>query len=332
MVPVKKLLEEHWQLAVEKVTAVGPVWRVQTVQGDFCFKRGKHSLARLFFDFHAIEYLWKQGFTSTPRLISTVYGNPIIQTDDGPFFLTQWVGRPLRSTSKAEWMQAAQTLGEFHQASKGITFPPAIKRFTFDGKWTLRFQERTEELQQCFAAYHKPRNEFENKVHQDASELMTIATQASSAFADSDYERLVAELAHSPSLVHSNVKAENFSVAQSGAVSLIDFDSFRIDLPVQDLANLFQDLLPALNWSPDDALDIFAAYQQARPVDPVEIPVLLAYLAYPHRVYKEIRKYSTQPDRPLQKCLRKWQPALDEMYQSHEFLKKWAIPLKRCVQ
>lgn len=332
MVPVKQLLETHWQLAVEKVTAVGPVWRAETVQGDFCFKRGKHGLGRLFFDYYAIEYLWKQGFTGTPRLIPTLYGNPIIETEHGHFFLTAWVGRPLDASSHEEWLTAAATLGGFHHASKGVSFPPVAKPQSFSGKWARRFAERTEELQQFFASLSTSRNEFEEMIKKDSAQILDQAAVAADLLQASAYERLVREVEAVPTLVHGNIKAENFSVDRSGAVALIDFDGFRLDVPVQDLANLFQDVLPACNWSPDAALEVFQAYQAERPVDPKEIGVLLALLSFPHSVYKEIHKYISQPDRPLKKCLRKWQPALQEMYQTREFLQKWANPLKKCVQ
>ncbi|TCP55393.1 CotS family spore coat protein [Tumebacillus sp. BK434] len=332
MLPVKQLLETHWQLAVEKVTAVGPVWRIETVQGDFCFKRGKHGLGRLFFDYHAIEYLWKQGFTGTPRLIPTVYGNPIIETEHGHFFLTAWVGRPLDASAHSEWKTAAAALGGFHHASKGVTFPPVAKPQSFSGKWTRRFAERTEELQAFLGGLSASRNEFEARIKQDSAQILAQAAEAAQRLQASAYERLVREVEAVPMLVHGNIKAENFSVENSGAVALIDFDSFRLDVPVQDLANLFQSVLPACSWSPDAALDVFHAYQTGRRVDPAEIPVLLAFLSFPHSVYKEIHKYTTQPDRPLAKCMRKWEPAVQEMYQTREFLQKWANPLKKCVQ
>jgi CotS family spore coat protein len=330
--PVEQLLKTHWQLAVEKVTPVGPVWRIEAVQGDFCLKRGKHSLARLDFDYYAIESLWKRGFTRTPRLIPTVCGQPFAQTEDGPFFLTKWVGRPLNPHSKAEWLGAAHTLGQFHRASEGVSFPAKTKRVYFAGKWVRRFSERTEELRLAFESLDHPQNEFEEAVKAEAEHILTQAALAEGALNRSGYQRLVREVELTPTLVHGNIKAENFSVDRQGAVFLIDFDGFRLDVPVQDLADLFRDVLPSLNWSPCDALDIFDAYHQARPVQAAEIPVLTALLAYPQSAYKEIHKYRTQPGRSLQKSLRKWRFAVNDIYRTHEFLQKWAILLQNRVQ
>ncbi len=332
MLSVQHLLETHWQLAVEKVIPVGPVWKIEAVQGDFCLKRGKRSLSRLMFDHHAIEYLWRQGFTRTPRLIPTVHGEAINRTDDGNFFLTRWVGRPLNPHAKAEWLAAAAVLGDFHHLSSGLSLPPQSTAVFFSSRWTRRFAERTEELQLALAALERPQNAFEDVVRRDAAQILSQAKRATDLLMRSDYERMVQEVQQMPTLVHGNVKGENFAIDAQGQVSLIDFDAFRLDVPVSDLVNLFQNVLPGLNWSPEDALDILAAYHRARPVAPAEIEVLLALLSFPHQAYKELHKYKQQADRPLEKALRKWHPAVNEMYQTDEFLKKWAILLEKRVQ
>jgi hypothetical protein len=50
-------------------------------------------------------------------------------------------------------------------------------------------------------------------------------------------------------LVHGNIKAENFSVSKTAPTYLIDFDSFRLDVAVQDISDLIQYLLPAVDGS-----------------------------------------------------------------------------------
>lgn len=330
MANLEELLSTHWQMTTTNIKSVGPVWRIETPEGTFCLKRGKHGIPRFHFHHHAIETLWNNGYSGTPRLLPTKTGRPFAETAEGAFALIRWVGRPLDATSLHEWKQAARQLALFHEASVGMTLPTDLDKKYFSGKWLKRFPERHGKLQEIIAMFHPPKNEFEQAFLRQADTILQLSDQANQRLQNSQYAQLVQDIALRPLLVHGNVKSENFTVNEQGEVSIIDFDSFRLDVPVQDLSDLLSGALPALNWSLEDAIEIFNAYHQTRPLSQGEQAVLLALLTYPHAAFKIGNKYVTQglERRPLHKWLQKWQLAEQSTRDQQEFLRKWANWLK----
>ncbi|MCX7572161.1 phosphotransferase [Tumebacillus sp. DT12] len=329
---VERLIREHWQVEAEQIERVGPVWRVTSTDGEkYCLKAGKHGLPRLLFHHHTIEFLWQNGYTETPRLLLTSQGEPYADTEHSPFVLTRWVGRALDPTSLHEWIGAAESLARFHAASKGMRLPPGIRPHSFKGRWLRRFAVRNERLAALAAGLETADHPFAATARQDAPAVLENARAALQALRLSAYRDLVREVRERPLLTHGNVKAENFTVDRDGSTAIIDFDSFRFDLPVQDLVHLLSGALPALGWSQEHAETLFHAYHRIRPLEPREVPVLLALLRYPYSAAKVLHRY-LEPERSPAKSLRKWKKGLEEMYRTDEFLTKWADSLKFRVQ
>jgi CotS family spore coat protein len=325
------ILHQHWGLHVQQVEAVGPVFKVCADTGIYCLKRGKHGRGRLGFDHHAIEELYKNGFAATPRFCLTADGQPWAEVEGEPWVLTPWVGRTLNPQSREEWVQAAAQLARFHRASHGMEMPDEVKRVAFSGKWLARFEERNEQLREAIQSFTPPQNEFETLAAQRAPELLALAERAAHTLQHSAYGALVHAIRETPTLVHGNVKAENFTVDEAGRVCLIDFDSFRLDVWVQDLSDFLVHALLAHEWSQEFACRLFDAYHAERPLRAEEAPVLLALLSYPYRAVKVIHKYHFE-GRGLEKTLRKWQRAASELNAHKVFIKDWATWLQKRVQ
>ncbi|PWK11319.1 phosphotransferase [Tumebacillus permanentifrigoris] len=327
----ERLLGANWGLEVQRLEAVGPVFKVSTSTGIYCLKRGKHGRGRLGFDHHVIEELYAQGFSATPRFCLTVEGKPWAEIDDEPWVLTPWIGRPLNASSQVEWLRAAAQLARFHQASHGLEMPDEVKRVAFSGKWLARFEERNSALRAAVESFSPPQNEFEADVGQHATKLLEEAERATRTLHRSAYGAMVHAIRETPTLIHGNVKAENFTVDEAGRVCLIDFDSFRLDVWVQDLSDFLANALLAQGWSQEFACHLFEAYHAERPLLAEEAPVLLALLSYPYRAVKVIHKYHAE-GRGLEKTLRKWRRALQELNSQKVFVNEWAIWLEKRVQ
>ncbi|KEO81273.1 phosphotransferase [Tumebacillus flagellatus] len=324
-------VEEHWGILVRSVQPHGPVFQVTAHDGVYCFKRGKHGLGRLGFDHHAIEWLAKNDFPATPRFLPTLTGKPWAMIDGEPWVLTPWTGRPLDAGSRREWLLAARQLAKFHRASHGMELPDEVERVAFSGKWLARFEERNKELRESLQSFTSPQNGFEAEVVEMSDELMGLATSSADLLHASAYTDLVHEIEHRATLVHGNVKAENFTVDDGGRVCLIDFDSFRLDVWVQDLSDFLSNALRSHGWSREFACELFDAYHAERPLETRETPVLLALLSYPYLPVKIIRKYHRE-GRSLEKTLRKWHRALHELNRQKVFVKEWASWLEKRVQ
>jgi CotS family spore coat protein len=331
MMDAAHLLKSHWNRDALTVQPVGPVWRVATAEGDYCLKAGKHGIPHLLFDHHAIEGLWARGFDGTPRLVPTSSGAPFAETPEGPVALMRWVGRPLDTTSQMEWQGAAAQLARFHLASVGLKLPSSLKKFYFSGKWSHRFVERCAELEQALAAFSAPANDLEAAMFEAGDRVLGLAHAVDALLQQSAYAQLVEELESTPILSHGNMKAQNFTVAEDGTISIIDFDSFRVDVPVQDVAHLLADHFLRCDWSLTGAQGLFEAYHAQRPLAKGEADALIALLSFPYEPWKVIHKYREE-GRSVTKSWRKWKRAVEQMERNDEFLKKWASWLTNRVQ
>ncbi|HEU4965210.1 MAG TPA: phosphotransferase [Bacilli bacterium] len=328
---VREWLADHWGLEVSDFQAVGPVWRATTERGDFCVKFAKHGTAKMLFHHYAIESLFQNKFSDTPRLLPNRLGEPFSELPEGLLTVSPWVGRPLDETSPSEWRRAAAALGRFHRASIDLRLPAGVKPITFGGKWSKRLPERVIEWKRAMRAFHLPRNEFEQRVRDEGAPIFVAAQAASEALQRSAYDEMVDALQETPALVHGNVKGENFAVEEDGRVSLIDFDSFRVDVPVQDLADLLTHVVHAFGGSQTAAQDVLLAYHEQHPLSPAEANVLIALMSYPYAVHKVVHKY-VEDGRSVEKSLRKWKRAVEEWQTLEPFLEKWASWLTSRVE
>lgn len=322
MVDIEELLSIYWRMKVKKITVFGPVWKVTTTQGDFCLKRCKHGLSHLLFVYYIIEYLWENGYRRTIRLLPTYTGAPFVQTPVGLFTLMRWVGRPLRDNSTTERVLATKELAKFHLVSKNIQLPPRVEKFYFSGKWVRRFPRRIQEMSEAFSTFAKPRNEFEEVVKKKSTMILDSAEVANKILQKSEYKLMVQEIYSRPTLCHGNVKAKNFTIMDDGSVFIIDYDSFRFDVPIQDLSNLFTEVLSSTNWSLSFAQQLFEVYNGVRQIQPEEIPILQSLLIFPYDLYKIIHKYMNGESSP-DVALRKWRKAIPRFIQQQQFYEKW---------
>ena len=330
MKDIGELLAVHWNLRDPAITAVGPVWKVTAETGTYCLKPGKHGRKRLRFDHEAIEALYRNGYAGTPRFHPTSAGAPFAETRDGLFALTDWVGRTLNVASLPEWNLAAAELACFHQAAENLPLATDSPRVFFAGRWLRRYPERTEHLQVLFDSLD-PADPLQAEMREAADDVLERARAATAALQNSAYSSLAEQVQVRPTLVHGNVKGENFTVNDKGKIFLIDFDSFRLDVSVQDLSDLYAAFLPAVNWSLPAAQELFESYHAARPVSAEEAEVLLALLAYPTALYKAVHKYKNEGRTP-DKARRKWRLAYREFEQENEFFVTWASWLRNRVQ
>ncbi len=319
---IKDLIFHYWEIKVKEVSEFGPVWKIKTKSDQYCFKRWKHGKSHLLFAYHVIDQLWKNGYAGTPYFIPTVGGLPFLEKNKDIFILTKWVGRPLREDSKKEWLLAAKELAKFHLVSEKICLPSQLEKQCFSGKWLTRFPKRIQEMREAFNRFHTPQNIFEEDVAKYASFIIKSAESAWELLKQSGYEAMVNKIYFYPKICHGNIKAKNFTITDDGLVNIIDFDSFRLDLPVQDLSTLFSQALSSTGWSFCFAQTLFETYDQVRPVHQEEIPILKAFLDFPYDVYKIMRKYA-KGRKPPEAYLKKWQKIITGFIHQQHFYQRW---------
>ena len=240
------------------------------------------------------------------------------------------MGRPLNVASSKEWNGAAAELAAFHQAAENLPLPADALRIYFSGRWLRRYSERTKHLEALFHSLD-PADLLEAEMRQAADRVLERARTATDALHHSAYRTLVEQVRTRPMLVHGNVKGENFTVNEKGNIFLIDYDSFRLDVSVQDLSDLYSAFLPAVDWSLPAAQELFESYHAVRSVSAEEAEVLLALLAYPTALYKAVHKYKNEGRTP-EKARRKWRLAYGDFQRENEFFVNWGSWLLNRVE
>ncbi|MGI6684054.1 MAG: phosphotransferase [Bacillota bacterium] len=319
---VRGIIYRQWRIKVSKVSRFGPVWKVKSKHGYFCFKRWKRRISHLLFAHHVIEELWQRGYSGTPRFIPTVQGKPYIEEEGDIYVLTRWMGRPLKERSKREWVGAAKELAHFHNASENMILPPGIDGSYFSGRWLDRFPMRIEETRTLFAQFEHPQNVFEEEVLINASVVLGVAESAYERLLRSRYRCLSDNLYLCPRLCHGNIKGKNFTITEEGNVCIIDPDSFRFDLPVQDLASFFTSALSSMERSLSLANILFNSYDAIRQVEEDEMPILKALLMFPYDLCKLLQKYQEGGKSP-EAYLKKWNKELIRFSRHQYFLEQW---------
>lgn len=319
---VKRIISRRYNKKVRRIFKYGPVWKVQTKEGYFCFKRWKHKEGQLLFVYHVIEELWRRGYYGIPRLIPDVQDKHCAKEKGEVYVLTEWVGRPLKDDLKKEWILAARELALFHLMSKNIELPPGVTGSYFSGKWLDRFPKRIWEMREAFNRFRTPRNIFEEEVIRNAPVILEIAEMSNDILKSSYYEQLSENLHLAPTLCHGNIKAKNFTVTEEGNVYIIDIDSLRFDLPVQDLAAFFMSALTAKGWSVSFAKTLLNNYNAVRQIEPEEMPILKALLIFPYELCKLIQKYQRGGKAP-EIFLKKWDKEFARFLRQQSFFERW---------
>lgn len=274
------------------------------------------------FAYHVIEELWQRGYFATPRLVPDYRGKPFAEDGGNIYLLTKWVGRQLNEKSKTEWMMAAKELARFHWMSPDIRLPSELAGCYFSGKWLYRFPERIQEMRKAFEDFRNPANAFEKEANRNAWIILDTAELADCILQRSQYGWRSERLPLHPTLCHGNVKAKNFTVTEDGKVHIVDFDSFRFDLPAQDLAEFFISALSATGWSLPFAQTLFDAYHRERQIEPEEMPILKALLIFPYELCKLIQKYQKGGKTP-EAFLKKWDKEFARFTEQQYFFERW---------
>ena len=127
----------------------------------------------------------------------------------------------------------------------------------------------------------------------------------------SNYSRQVAEAELDHPFCYGDPAARNFILTPEGRVSMIDFDSCRLDLPVMDLVKFIRRVMKKYNWSYPIARLIMDSYQTVNPISQEELGVMKAVFYFPQKFWRISTRYFHQhseysPERllrKLHKCL-----------------------------
>ncbi|HEX3032574.1 MAG TPA: CotS family spore coat protein [Bacillota bacterium] len=285
------ILREYDFRSIKRVKGQERVWRVSTDKGDRFLKLARCNSTELSFVRQVLEHIANRGFRRVARFIVTKYGDPFVEDQGSCYYLTDWIEGKTCSFNKPVYLEeAVYTLAEFHRASIGFESKPPRQEW---GKWKRIFSERAEKIQNLSRNWEKgnPKDSPVGKlINGKAAAIYAWAMQASRLFESEGIQSLLDSEKAERVISHGRFTESNIIIGKDGrGAYVVDLDHCLQDARIFDLAKLLAKVLPRNNWNVDLSLRILAWYSDIRPVSENEFKAIIAYLAFPHRMYRYFR-------------------------------------------
>ncbi|KIL40539.1 hypothetical protein SD70_12320 [Gordoniibacillus kamchatkensis] len=276
------------------------VYRVTAPDGElYCLKRMGMPTAQLVWMDSVLLAMRQTGFRSAAwRDPSSAYGKTLYACRSGqsvPYILTPWLTGTVPSSNSLQQLYAcAQTLARFHRSGQALNI---ARKGSVDwlGQWPKLLKARFELMERSIRNVQrgKPSNPFESLLQEHGTWLLERGRQALRLVDNKRYRQLCRAAKQSNAvLCHADSGPNNFVLTGDGP-ALIDFESMRYDLRIFDLYRLIRLASKKNGWSPLAARTIVDGYTSASGsgLADAELDLLKAWLLFPQKAYRAIRKY-----------------------------------------
>lgn len=300
------ILREYDFRAIKRIRGKERVWRVLTDRGERFLKLSRCNANELFFVRQVLEHLANHGFRRVARFILTKYGDPFIEDQGNCYYLTDWIeGKNCSFSKPAHLEEAVFTLAEFHRAASDFQLQPTFGQAQFPqnfrqewGRWQKIFSQRGEKVRSLSRKWERGKlkdSEQAKLINGKAASVYAWAMQASRLLETEDFQELVAAERADKVVSHGAYTGSNIIICKKGSGAFaVDLDHCLQDVRVFDLAKLLARVLPQYKWDVDVGLQILGWYSDIRPLDEREQRAMVAYLAFPHRLYRYFRLQTIQ--------------------------------------
>lgn len=268
---------------------------------------------------------WRDPYAQRPQLATLQQAGT-----DQIYVLTPWIdGRTPDATNHADMRACARELAAFHLAARGITVPSLATR-NWLGEWP-----------QLFAAYRQMIADYMKKAERGrlsdgltrfltahGKDILNDADTAIELLARSRYAQLCEQAKAVRTYCHADSGPKNFVLSKSGPI-LIDFETLRMDLRIYDIYRMIRLANKSNDWDFAIAQTILEGYESVEKLAKDEYALMAAWLLFPHKTYRILRKYHTRTDEgklELEQSLQKEQAArahLPQFLQNlHAYMKR----------
>lgn len=335
------ILREYDLRSVKRIRGGPRAWKVTTDRGDRFLKLARCTREELDFVRQVLEHTVNHGYRRVARFLITKFGDPFIH--DGPnfYYLTDWIEGKQCSLSKLPHLEEAVfTLAEFHQAAQDFTY----RKPNTDGQrekqvrqewgtWQKAFEEKAGRIQivaRGFEQKNSVGNQLGQLISSRASNIYAWAIQALSILEQANFPKLVERDRKNRTICHRGYTGSNIILSKKGTGAfVVDFEHCVHDILVHDLARLMGRALPKYQWDVTIAKQIVDWYNSVRSLDELELKAIVAYLAFPHRLYRFFELSShrgSMEEEP--KLIGKFQEELLQEELRKQFLMKFTAELK----
>ncbi|NLK07382.1 MAG: CotS family spore coat protein [Firmicutes bacterium] len=293
-------VEENYNLEIMGFMQDGSVYLLATSMGQKALKRSSLSAFELAYITDALAYLAQTGFQSVVDPLMTKDGTRFFTWRDSQYFLSDWVlGRHCDYLYEQDAETVARDLARLHVTSRNLNFNRVPDTRWLMGMWPERFARRLDQLK---AFRRTARNRtvpqaFDQLFLKDYETYYKQGADALEQLADSDYGGVCQEDS-AKVLCHMDLAYHNILINGQG-VKFLDFDYSLVDLGLHDLADLLLRNLMLVDWRWERAQLIIDAYSSVNPLKGNVLPILGAFLQFPHEYWQiGLQYYHEKQDWP----------------------------------
>ncbi|MBB6217904.1 CotS family spore coat protein [Anaerosolibacter carboniphilus] len=295
----------HYDLEVKSVEIIKiknsekerAIYRVTTPHLDYCLKKVYYSVHDLEFVLYLMQYLKSKGL-HVPEIVLTKQQESFVSHDHVLFFLMTWIdGVRCSYDRKNDLRLISENLAEFHLKGNAFHYLPRTKNRYNYFNWQTDFINKTNKL---IKSKDRIYNDYQfNAVHEPLLSVLdleyTMAQKSINLLEEIDFQHLLKKAVVENRYCHLDYVNKNLYI-HGEKVFMIDFDRSKLDIPLHDLSSLLRRVMHRnnTNWDFSIARYILDAYDQRNSLSLDEKKAILAFLIFPEKLYKEIRRFMRQ--------------------------------------
>jgi CotS family spore coat protein len=292
------LLLPHWPVDVADVKPVGDVYSVAGGGSRYVLKPLNKGRRRARFICSLTEYLGRGSDPLTPGLIRTRDGRLLkTETRGRHWIMCEWIhGRTCDWKDLGDALKCAAALARFHTQARDYCHLPNERPRAYWYHWPDKLARRFNALEDHLGAATRAVSAgtapyYERIVAAHSARQLARARDAMQVLAASHYPALCAQYRRRGQVIHGDPAGRNFVFTETGDVRIIDLESVRQDLPALDIAKLMRRVLKSHEWSIDVAKAVLSSYENVAGLDPLMLPVVYTFVAYPMKFYRDVHRY-----------------------------------------
>lgn len=298
-----KMLEKYW-VDVNGVRKSRGGFLCDTKQGLLKLKELSSSDKKVPYVQFICQQLIETGFENIDPIFLNKEGEYVCTLrDGGSFILKKWyAGRECDLHREQELIMACETLAVLHnhldQVSEQLV--RMDEDLAYDQRW-LQFAGINLEVQwnrhnnglkktRQFIREKVRKTDFESLYLNCFEDVFTVAKSVEEYIKESNYKELYQQALEGKQLVHGDYNYHNILFASS-QVMVMNFERFRIDIPISDLIYFLRKVMEKTNWNESLGRKMLSAYHQIRPIREQEYEYMALRLSYPEKVWKLANQY-----------------------------------------
>ncbi len=217
---------------------------------------------------------------------------PYIIYNDTLYVMSPWIhGRHPNPKSMKEMRACGIALAKFHQAGLKINVPKAGKENAI-GTWGKELAKKHSLL--ASRINHPKKHGYNDTIasflRKHGQEMLQYAKQAKQWLAKSNYKAACARARKTEPICHGDGGPTNFILNKKG-LTLIDFETLRVDLRSYDLYRIIYNSCKANNWKFNTARAILNGYQTVAKLNRNDFELMKIWLRYPRTTDVMLHNY-----------------------------------------